>query len=74
MGEIQGVINLNVERFRPGRFANVDHFAVVSFHGGGDAHECREPLADRGPALRYSPLAQLEANGVQHMIGQDSRA
>jgi hypothetical protein len=22
--------------------------------------------------LRYSPLAQLEANGVQHMIGQDS--
>jgi hypothetical protein len=23
-----------VERFRPGRFANVDHFTVISFHGG----------------------------------------
>ena len=49
----------------------MDHFAVVSFHGGGDAHVGREPLADRGPALRQPPLAQPEADGVQHMIGQD---
>ena len=49
----------------------MDHFAVVSFHGGCDAHMCGESLADRGPALRHPPLAQLEANGVQYMIGQD---
>ena len=72
MGEIQGIINLYMERFGPGRFSDVDYFTVISLYGGGDPSVSDKLFPDRGPAVCDSVLSQFEADGVQYMVSEDS--
>ena len=72
MGEIQGIINLYMERFRPGRFSDMDYFAVISLYGCGNPSVSGKLIPDRGPTVCDSVLSQFEADGVQYMVSEDS--
>ena len=37
MGEVEGIVDLYVERLRSGGLPDVDHPAVIPLYGGGDA-------------------------------------
>ena|SRR5665647_71275 len=71
VGQTQGVINSLLEYLRPAGLPDMDDFAVVPFHSGGDAHMVGQPLADGRPTIVDSLASQADANGVKDMIRQD---
>ena len=51
-----------------GRFSDVNHFAVISFYGGGNTHVSGKSLPDRVPAESDPLFSQFETDGVQYMV------
>ena len=60
-----------MEGLRPGRFSDVDHFAVIVFYGSGNAFVSGEFLTDRGPTVCDPLFSQFETDGVQYMVSQN---
>ncbi len=70
-GQAQGVMDFLVEYLRPAGLPDMDDFAVVPFHRGGDARMVGQPLPDGRPTIVDSLVSQADAHGVQDMIRQD---
>ena len=71
MGQVQSIIDPDMKGLGPGGFSDMDDLAVIPFHGRGDAHMHRQSFPDHRPAIGNPLLPELEANGMEHMVGQD---
>jgi hypothetical protein len=71
LGQAQGVINSLVEHLRAGGLPYVNHFTVIPFHSGSDAHMVGQSFPDGRPTIVDALGSQADANAVQNMIRQD---
>jgi hypothetical protein len=60
-----------VEHLRAGGLPYVNHFTVIPFHSGSDAHMVGQSFPDSRPTIVDALGSQADANAVQNMIRQD---